>query len=662
MHTKYFKLGTATTLALAAVLLAPNQARAAEFYLKAAATTVDMPNPLGGAPITVPMWGYASCSAGFGATCGPVVVPGPALTVPANDPVLTVHLLNNLSQPTSLVINGLLKSMTPVWDSGATGPRPNLTARVRSFDVEAAAGATADYTWSNVKPGTYLYQSGTQAQVQVQMGLYGAARKSAVDAVSGTTRGQAYAGTSYEYDNQATLLYSEIDTALHSAVAGGTYGTTGPTSTLNYAPTYFLINGQPYPMGTPVITPSGDAGTTLLRMLNAGLITHVPMIHGTHWTLIAEDGKPYAYGSGTPHLRSQYTALLPAAKTADALLTPNSGGARYAILDRRLGLSNAGASDGGMLAFLQFGAAGTTGASGTVGNLAPVTTNDAYNSVVGVTLNVGAAEGVLINDSDPDGLPLPLKAVAATGTTALGGNYTLNTNGSFSYTPAAATSGADSFSYQITDGKALAATPGTVTITLTTPTAPALATLDDFDRANANSLGSNWSQIASTGSFPDVQINGNLATAATTALGGLALWNTSYGATQGAGFSSATPLANAALVLKASGGSAAAPANYVRVRCELGNGGEVVVATMMGGSNVSVFVKQAAFSAPSCSGNGALSAVVDAKGLVTIFLGGNYVGGVQLPDVGAWKGAGRMGIQLQNQGASVDNFSGGTLP
>jgi hypothetical protein len=131
--------------------------------------------------------------------------------------------------------------------------------------------------------------------------------------------------------------------------------------------------------------------------------------------------------------------------------------------------------------------------------------------------------------------------------------------------------------------------------------------------------------------------------------------------TQGAAFSIATPLADSALVLKATGGTATAPANYVRVRCEIANGGEVVVATMLGGSNASVFVKQAAFAAPGCGGDGSLSAVVDAKGLVTAFLNGLFVGGVQLADVAAWKGPGRIGIQLQTMGATVDDFSGSSL-
>ena len=116
------------------------------------------------------------------------------------------------------------------------------------------------------------------------------------------------------------------------------------------------------------------------------------------------------------------------------------------------------------------------------------------------------------------------------------------------------------------------------------------------------------------------------------------------------------PPAKAYLVLKATGGTAVAPANYVRVGCE---GGQVVVYTMMGGSNVSAYVKQATLGA---CGPGALSAVVDEKGLVTAFVaGGAFAGAVQLPNVAAWKGPGRIGIQLTTVGATADNFGGCTL-
>lgn len=665
---------TALALPLAALLLPAGQALAAEVYLRALPMNASMPNPDGSAnAVVVPMWGYQSCT-GFNAgdACTPVSVPGPALTVPANDSTLTVHLRNELPVATSLVIHGLYKKLAPVrWESTT-----KYANRVRSFDAETAPnGGNQSYTWSDVKPGTYLYQSGTQPQVQVQMGLYGALSRNYADA-AGTTRAQAYPSASSAYDNQATLLYSEIDPALHEAVASGNYdssslGSTGPTSTFNYAPKYFLINGQPFP-GNAVITTVGAPGTTLLRLLNAGLTTHVPMIQGLHWNVLAEDGKPYTYSG------KQYTALLPAAKTADVLLAlpvDIGGSASYAVMDRRLSLSNNGLSQGGMLTFVRYGAQGVAGATDLLdGNHAPVAVADAFNSVVGVTLNVPQEASVLLNDTDQDTPPpLPLRAVAASGATSQGGSYQLSSNGTFSYTPAPTFVGDDSFSYQVTDGKSLS-NPGLVTITLTKPTAPTLALLDDFNRADANRLGTatpaatplplTWSQqVTSAGSSaPDIGITGQAAYSNTVALGGLALLNQVFGSSQGASFV-AQSLSDSAVVLKASGGTDVAPVNFVRVRCEAVPGGadELVIATMMGGSNVSVYAKQASVATNLCSGGGTLGAVVDAKGLVTAFINGIYVGGVQLPNLGVWTGPGKIGIQLQSTTSSVDDFSGGTL-
>lgn len=680
MRTRKLTLGRGVAiLAMATLALAGHQVRAAEYWLKAAATTVDMPNPdypgVPGAPpkLSVAMWGYVSCTPAFAAcesVSNPVTVPGPSLAVPSGDTTLTINLLNGLSRPTSLVVHGLSKALTPVWDDGSPGPRPSPTARVRSFDAEAAAGGTQKYEWGPtlanpsapaVRPGTYLYQSGTQPQVQVQMGLYGALTKNAVEASAGPTptRAQAYAGV--EYDSQATLLYSEIDPALHQAVATGTYGTTGPTSTIDYAPRYFLVNGQPFPFGTPVI---GASGATLLRFLNAGLTTHVPMVQGRHWSLVAEDGKPY------PFRASQYTALLPAAKTVDVLLTPDAGGASYPVMDRRLGLSNSGTANGGMLAFLQYGATGAPGSGAAASSeTAPTAVDDSYSTLQGVTLSVGAPAGVLANDM-LGSTGQALKAVAASGSTALGGTYALAANGSFTYTPPAAAlpgSPTDSFSYRVTDGKWLSTLPATVLIGLPTPVPPALALLDDFNRSTGLDT-SSWGQTVASGSTANIVIDATnqFAAAVATDQGGQAIWikdtdpgavDTSVlGASQYAAFSSPA-LTNSALILKATGGTAReAPANFVRVRHE---GTSVVVYTMMGGSNVSTYVKQAAFAAGAS--HGTLSAAVDGKGLVTVFLDGLYLGGVQLPDVGAWKGGGRVGIQIQTLGSTIDDFSAGSL-
>lgn len=685
------KLGAAA-LTYAALALTANPAFAIKYWLRADAGVISMPDPSGAGTVSVPMWGYALCgTTGDSVTvppdpcAGAVTFPGPALAVPQGESLI-VNLSNALPVPTSLVINGLIKTMVPVWTDGTTGARSSLSQRVRSFDAEAGPnGGAAEYTWTNVPPGTYLYQSGTNPQVQVQMGLYGAVTKNAAD-VTSTTRAKVYAGDDsvYGYDSQALLLYSEIDPALHDAVAGvkgASYGPAGSiTSTLDYAPKYFLINGRPAAAGAPIVLPAAAAGTTLLRMLNAGLTTHVPMILGTHWDVIAEDGKPYTFTTpinntrvSAPYKRNQYTVLLPAAKTSDVLLTTTSG-VSYAVMDRRLSLSNDGVSGGGMMAFVGTGtvAGGGTGNSGSPANEAPVAVADPstenaylYRTAKGVTLKVPAS-GVLANDTDAN-VGQTIKAVSSSGPTSGGGTYTLSANGSFTYVPPASlpaanqSSGTDSFTYKATDGT-VESNLATVTLTVVEPSAPTLALLDNFDRADSTltGLGADWSQVAGTITGPDLRITSNMATAGPSTTSGQAIWNQSFGPVQGAAFTRASFANNSALILKATGGnSAATPANAIRVRYEVGTPNKISVMTLLGGSNSTTYVLQASFNATATGGT--LSAVVDAKGLVLVFIGAAFQGGVQLPNVGVWKGGGRIGIQLPTAGAAVDDFSGGDL-
>ncbi|MBW8370301.1 MAG: multicopper oxidase domain-containing protein, partial [Thiobacillus sp.] len=394
MKTQLLPMSQLTqALLLAGLVAVAAPASAAEYWLRAEAFDVPMP----GSATPIPMWGYAldgiSCIPVPPATNCQATVPGPALTVPPGDTVLTVHLTNNLPANTSIVIPGQTAAMSPVWDDGSSGARPSATARVRSFTHETlAGGGTADYTWSSMKPGTYLYHSGTHPQVQVQMGLYGGIRK---DAASGV----AYAGVAY--DNELMLLYSEIDPRLHTAVANGTYGTPAApftpecpadiqgnpgqlTSALCYQPQYFLINGQPYQIGDPALATLTAGERTLLRFLNAGLQTHVPVINGVYMQMIAEDGNPYPW-PGNP--RQQYSVLLPPAKTVDALITPAAG--TYPLYDRRLNLVNAASQNGGMLAILDVVGGGT--------NAPPTITSTAIT-----TATVGQPYSYDVDASDPD--------------------------------------------------------------------------------------------------------------------------------------------------------------------------------------------------------------------------------------------------------------------
>ena len=177
--------------------------------------------------------------------------------------------------------------------------------------------------------------------------------------------------------------------------------------------------------------------------------------------------------------------------------------------------------------------------------------------------------------------------------------------------------------------------------------------LDNFNRANATTLGANWSQIVVFGAA-SLRTNTNQAFAL---LLGQAVWNvptSGFGSKQGAAFTFAnTTLNNAALMMKASGGSAAVPANFIRIQY---NNGTVTVATTSNGGLT--YTSQGTFTAAFANGD-TLSAVANADGSVDVWQNSTYLG--RSAPTAAFAGTGRIGLQLPT-GARVDNFSGGTLP
>jgi hypothetical protein len=78
----------------------------------------------------------------------------------------------------------------------------------------------------------------------------------------------------------------------------------------------------------------------------------------------------------------------------------------------------------------------------------PVAEDDNYSANAGVPLTVPASEGVLANDSDPDGDPMT--AAVVSGPTH--GTLAFNSDGSFVYTPSAGFFGSDVFTYQVNAG------------------------------------------------------------------------------------------------------------------------------------------------------------------------------------------------------------------
>ncbi len=108
------------------------------------------------------MWGYAQGGGAF-------QHPGPVLCVNQGDTV-TVILNNNLPEKVSIMFPGqenVLANGVPAQPEVSGAALTSLT------NVAAANGGSVTYSFVANHPGTYIYESGTNPQKQVRMGLFG---------------------------------------------------------------------------------------------------------------------------------------------------------------------------------------------------------------------------------------------------------------------------------------------------------------------------------------------------------------------------------------------------------------------------------------------------------------------------------------------------------
>src|ERR1700680_2799185 len=116
-----------------------------------------------GCNATIPPTGFAPTSTPIvGANCPTMQVPGPTLIVTEGQTV-TVNLQNGL--PAAV---GNTSILFPGFNVTATGGVTGLLTQ------EAAPAGTVTYTFVASSPGTHTYYSGTQGDLQIEMGLYGA--------------------------------------------------------------------------------------------------------------------------------------------------------------------------------------------------------------------------------------------------------------------------------------------------------------------------------------------------------------------------------------------------------------------------------------------------------------------------------------------------------
>ncbi len=278
---------------------------------------------------SVLIWGYANGTAR-------AQYPGPTMIVNQGATV-TINLTNALTEhPVSMVFPG--------HDVVAEGGTARLLTQ------EALPGSTPDngevtYTFTATEPGTYTYYSGTNMDLQVEMGLLGAIIVRPTDFAIGTpSTFQAYNDEVVDpninirpdsaYDHEYLYLITEMDPRIHNLVE---FGRMDEIDTTTFYPVYWFINGRNFPdTVTAAYAPQlpvqpynaffmmHPGQRMLIRWVGAGRDGHPIHLHGNNFSVIAKDGRLLSTDvatAGADLAYSRYTQNVMPGETVDAIFT-----------------------------------------------------------------------------------------------------------------------------------------------------------------------------------------------------------------------------------------------------------------------------------------------------------------------------------------------------
>ncbi len=190
------------------------------------------------------------------------------------------------------------------------------------------------------------------------------------------------------------------------------------------------------------------------KLSNGGTFTFIPTHLNTieNLALIAEETQATLIPTITATKRDTLIIDL----DGDGMADPGDT-LRYTIR-----IDNAGSSDATGAVFSDTIDSHTTLIPGTL-NSTPIARDDTYTTTINTPLTVAAANGLLVNDNDPDGGPVTITPFSIP--TGAGGSVTVAADGSFSYTPASGYVGPDAFIYGAMDNDGFL-DPATVFITV----------------------------------------------------------------------------------------------------------------------------------------------------------------------------------------------------
>ncbi|MDZ4718391.1 MAG: multicopper oxidase domain-containing protein [Roseiflexaceae bacterium] len=257
---------------------------------------------------TMYMWSYGSAAFQH---------PGPVLCVNQGDTV-TITLNNSLPYGlrTSLVFPGQENVL-----ANAAPAQPDFANN--SLTTSAANGGSVTYSFVANKPGTFIYESGTDPKTQVTMGLFGAL-------IVRPTMGANYvynrADSRFTPSEEFIALLSEVDPYQHQAWSLGL--SSGDNFDMSkYRARYWLINGRGFPDSiadnNATWLPTQPYGALariypysaathpypgVERFINVGTEEYPFHPHGQNGLVIGRDGNPLA-GSGGQDLSMEKFAV-----------------------------------------------------------------------------------------------------------------------------------------------------------------------------------------------------------------------------------------------------------------------------------------------------------------------------------------------------------------
>ena len=290
--------------------------------------------------------------------------PGPMLCVHENDTV-TITVKNHLPVATSFVlpaIDGVTKNGKLALPSATDMAGGDLTP-----SIPATMSATYEFTADHA--GTYLYESGTNPQLQDQMGLVGAliVRPAGHDdwAYSPINLTDTVS-TQFLAEREFVHLLTEIDPDLHQCMessmrlvtgvktAGETFNGGCPATPggvvvpfaydmTKYKARYFMINGRSFPdtiapnyaerlPGQPYsalvhVRPRGEELTghdpypAVVRFLNAGPVSYPFHPHVENERVLGQDGRKIVSLTGDDISQDQFDIVVPPGGTVDAFFS-----------------------------------------------------------------------------------------------------------------------------------------------------------------------------------------------------------------------------------------------------------------------------------------------------------------------------------------------------